>query len=115
MKLKTLRKEKGLTQQDVANAIGVSQVTYSRYENGEHEPSHDILIALSVFFGVTIDELLGINEPEKEFSELDEFNQFKKRMMANSDYCQLMKKAERSSPQHIRAAIAVLDALDPMA
>ena len=59
MKLKYLRGLKGITQKEVSRAIGCSEVVYNRYENGEREPSIDMLIKLADFFGVTIDFLLG--------------------------------------------------------
>ena len=115
MKLKELRKAKGLTQQETADLLGLSQVTYSRYENGEREPSNDMLVKMALFFGVTVDQLLGVSRTDGEQEELDEFTAFKNRRRLNHDYDTLVKKAERSSPEHIRAAIAVLDALEPFA
>ena len=58
MRLKELRLRKGVTQQEVANAIGCSANTYSKYERGEHEPDIFTLKQLSKFFGVSIDHIL---------------------------------------------------------
>lgn len=65
--LKELRKIRNLSQNDVAKAIGVSQVTYSNYENGRRTPSNFTLLSLSKFFNVTTDYLLGIT-PNPDFS-----------------------------------------------
>ncbi len=65
MNIKKYRQMRGETQLDVANAIGVSRVSYLRYEAGTTEPSLDILNALAVHFGITVDELLGVN-PTKQ-------------------------------------------------
>ena len=62
MKLKELRTTRKLTQQQVADYIGCSSVTYSRYENGSRQPSIEVIIRLSDLFGVTIDSLLGKHE-----------------------------------------------------
>lgn len=59
MNIKDIRSRKGLTQAEVASAIGVSSVVYSRYETGSRQPSIDILIQLADIFGVTVDYLLG--------------------------------------------------------
>ena len=59
MNLKHLRTLKGATQKDVSRAIGCSEVVYSRYENGDREPSFDMLIKLADYFEVTTDLLLG--------------------------------------------------------
>ena len=59
--LVNLRKGKGLTQEQLANVIGVSRVTLARWETGEFQPSLDYLLALSEYFGVSIDFLVGKN------------------------------------------------------
>ena len=58
-KLRELRKAKGLSQTEVANTIGVSQVAYGRYESGAREPSFETLKALADYFNVSVDEILG--------------------------------------------------------
>ena len=58
MRLKELRMSKGLTQQDVANAIGCSANNYARYEREEREPDNATLKRLSKFFGKSIDYIL---------------------------------------------------------
>jgi transcriptional regulator with XRE-family HTH domain len=59
MNIKDIRLRKGLTQSDVAAALGVSSVVYSRYETGKRQPSIDMLIQMADIFGVTVDFLLG--------------------------------------------------------
>ncbi len=59
MELKKIRTQKGLTQQDVADALQCSSTVYARYERGEREPSIEVLLRLSRFFDVTVDYLLG--------------------------------------------------------
>lgn len=58
-KLKQLRKEKGLTQEEIANIIGVSKNTVSRYELGSREPDFETLNKLAEIFSCTTDYLLG--------------------------------------------------------
>ncbi|WP_314047332.1 helix-turn-helix transcriptional regulator [Selenomonas noxia] len=57
-RLRELREAKGLSQEEVAKAIGVGRVTYLKYENGENRPVRK-LKELSSFFKVSIDYLLG--------------------------------------------------------
>lgn len=59
MRLKELRARRKLRQQDVADAINCSQAVYSRYENGEREPSKDTLNRLADFYGVSVDYIIG--------------------------------------------------------
>ena len=58
-KLKIYRKERGLTQTQVADAVGLGRQAYAYYEKGEREPSTETLCRLADFFEVSIDELLG--------------------------------------------------------
>jgi transcriptional regulator with XRE-family HTH domain len=57
--LKFLRKEKKLSQQQVADNIGIKQRAYSDYENAKSEPTVGTLIKIASFFRVSIDQLLG--------------------------------------------------------
>lgn len=58
-KLRTLRKEKGLTQTEVAKYIGTSQNNYSYWENGKVKIDNATLLRLADFFNVSVDYLLG--------------------------------------------------------
>lgn len=53
-----LRKERGLTQAEVSNAVGIRVLTYQHYEYGEREPRVSKLVALADFYGLTLDELV---------------------------------------------------------
>lgn len=71
--LKDLRKEKGLTQEQLAEQFHVSNRTVSRWENGNNMPDLDILIEMSDFYGVDFRELLdGKRRGEKMDNELKE-------------------------------------------
>ena len=64
MNIMDIRLRKVLTQADVAAALGVSSVVYSRYETGKRQPSIDMLIQMADIFGVTVDFLLGRQDIE---------------------------------------------------
>ena len=49
----------GLTQTQVAEALGIKQPSYIRYENGKGQPSLENLVKLSELFDVSVDYLLG--------------------------------------------------------
>lgn len=61
LRLKELRSEKKVTQQQISEHLGVSRPTYTRYENGEREPSIEMIKKLAQFFQVSIDTLFGYN------------------------------------------------------
>lgn len=58
-RLKFLRKEKNLTQTEIAEQIGIKQNSYSDWETGKNEPSLEKLIVLADFFEVSLDWLVG--------------------------------------------------------
>ncbi|HIH7927752.1 TPA: helix-turn-helix domain-containing protein, partial [Streptococcus suis] len=61
-RLKELRKEKKLTQEELASEIGVSKITILRWENGERQIKPDKAQALADHFGVSVGYLLGYSE-----------------------------------------------------
>ena len=61
-KLQELRKQKGLTQEELAELLYVSRTAISKWESGRGYPNIDSLKGIAKFFGVTIDELLSNNE-----------------------------------------------------
>ncbi len=61
-KLQELRKRKGLTQEELAEALFVSRTAVSKWESGRGYPSIDSLKVIASFFSVSIDELLSGEE-----------------------------------------------------
>lgn len=62
----TLRKSKGMSQEQLAEAVGVSRQAVSKWESEQASPDPEKIIAMSEIFGVTTDYLLKGIEPEKE-------------------------------------------------
>lgn len=60
------RKKAGLSQEELAGKIGVSRQAVSKWEVGDTVPELDKLVALAKTFGVTTDELLGLEEPVRK-------------------------------------------------
>ena len=65
MRLKELRKKKGITQLKLAMDLGLNQNSVSRYETGEREADYKTLIMLADYFGVTVDYLLERTDENK--------------------------------------------------
>ena len=61
-KLQELRKQKGLTQEELAQTLYVSRAAISKWESGRGYPSIDSLKQIAKYFGVTVDELLSGEE-----------------------------------------------------
>ncbi|MEE5994311.1 MAG: helix-turn-helix domain-containing protein [Oscillospiraceae bacterium] len=70
-KLKFLRKQKGINQDEAAQLLGVSLSSYQKYEREKNSvtPSLEVLVKLADFYGVTTDYLLG-REPPNPFDAL---------------------------------------------
>lgn len=63
--LKELRKEKGLTQEQLSELLGVSNRSVSRWENGVNMPDFDLVLELVNYFDVSVEEFLS-GERKKE-------------------------------------------------
>ena len=80
--LKKYRKEKELTQKELAQKIGVSTITIQNYENNRREPNINTLKEIAKALGVPINDLLKDNELErKKFKEDFDINIFEPRVM----------------------------------
>lgn len=89
--ISTLRKEQGMTQQQLADAIGVSNKTISKWECGKGMPELALIVPLCHILQISINEFLsGEHLLEKGYTEKAEVNMMnlkrKQRMMRNK-YC----------------------------
>lgn len=72
-RLRSLRSQLKLTQENVAKKIGVARTTYAMYEQGSREPDNETLQRLADFFNVSVDYLLGrTNDPTPPLKDADE-------------------------------------------
>ena len=66
MRLRELRKERGISQLMLAMDLNMNQNSISRYETGAHEADYETLIRFADYFGVSIDYLLEqTDNPER--------------------------------------------------
>ncbi|MBE5753307.1 MAG: helix-turn-helix transcriptional regulator [Clostridiales bacterium] len=56
-KLKELRKSERLTQQELAEKLGIGRVNYTRYETNAIRPDYETLIKIADFYDISLDEL----------------------------------------------------------
>ena len=77
--LKELRKEKQITQEELAEKLGVSNRTVSRWETGSNMPDFDVLIELTDFYDVEIREIL-------EGKKIEENSNSKEELLLIADY-----------------------------
>ena len=71
--IKTLRKELNISQQKLADEIGVSQPSINKYENHNHEPDISTLIKLANYFETSVDYIVGNTHIRRKFEEVNEY------------------------------------------
>lgn len=67
--LAVLRKNKGLTQMQLAKLIGVSTSTVAMWETGQRKPDYHTIVRLCEFFGTDFEQLLGVEKPQPARAE----------------------------------------------
>lgn len=87
MNLKKYRlKTNHLTQQKLADALGVSRSTVAMWENGKNEPDNVMLAKIAEYFHITTDELLGLShEDHVEIAPLSALDQKKQLVVTSLD------------------------------
>lgn len=76
-RIKYLRNKHNLTQNEIADILNISKSTYIKYERGEREPRYGTLMALSEYYDVTVDFILGqSNEKNKHIDSINEVYKF---------------------------------------
>ncbi len=92
-----LRKEKGLTQEELAQQFYVDRATISKWEKGYYIPTPEMLLELSNFFGITVNEiLLGEKKSEKNQEEV------------NKVTVEILKNRDRKVKKIIRTSAAMI-------
>ena len=72
--LKKLRAEAGVSQQQLADVIGVSQQSINKYENHNVEPDISTLIALAEYFSTSVDYLIGNTDLKRKIEVVYTFD-----------------------------------------
>ena len=70
-RLAKLRQEAGLTRAELGEKVGVAGRSIINYENGERIPYGDVCARMAGAFGITTDELLGVENPELEMARAE--------------------------------------------
>lgn len=67
-KIRTLRKAAGLSQQQLADELGISEKSIQRYERGKNPPGSHATKILATYFGVSTDYLMGLTNVKESIS-----------------------------------------------
>jgi repressor LexA len=109
--LKKSRQRVGLTQQQIANALGITKSTYCCYETGKRQPDLAKLRRLALLLCTSVDELLGLVDSENEYTVSPaEFEQIKlyRLMDAHGQRMVRVILEEESNRMHTQMREAVL-------
>ncbi|MFR2787289.1 MAG: helix-turn-helix domain-containing protein [Clostridia bacterium] len=71
LRLKDLREDKDLKQEDIANLLNISQTNYSKYELGKVNIPINSLKLLASFFNTSVDYILGITNEIKPYPKIN--------------------------------------------
>ena len=112
--LKNLRKAKNLTQEEVAKHLGISFQSVSKWERNDGYPDITMLPALAHYYGVTIDELIGMNALDSE-QALEAINKQWEENRSNNNHSanvQLMRDALKSYPNNALLFVQLSESLE---
>jgi transcriptional regulator with XRE-family HTH domain len=112
-RIKELRKEHNLTQQQFAALLNLNDSTISLYENGKREPEFPTLMKIADNFNVTVDWLLGRTD-NKSIAIVENEYVPKDLLNVGVDYLKLAKEMceKKIPPEDIRKIIAAINALE---
>ena len=111
-KIRVLRKKAGYSQEQMARKLHLTQGAISQWENGLTVPAADQLASLASIFGISVDDLLEIEKPDTSFKYDAEIVAMRERLRRDPSYRLLFDAADNAKPEHLRAAAAMLKALE---
>ncbi|WP_449240556.1 helix-turn-helix domain-containing protein [Desulfoscipio gibsoniae] len=119
-RIKLLREEKNLRQEDLGKILGVGKTTISQYENGVRKPDSDMLQKIANYFCVSVDYILGRTDvresPEKivELSLQDDLEllEFWSELKKRKDLQLLFKQVKPMTPEGVKKVIRIIKALE---
>ncbi len=111
-KLKQLRTERQLTQDALAESLGVSFQTISKWERGETYPDITVLPAIAALFETTVDDLLSTDKPQKELKANALIDLYEKMQLKNApDVLKKYRIAIKEHPENYDLLVRYMELL----
>lgn len=111
--IKSLRQNRGITQETLANHIGVAPQSISKWERSEGYPDITFLIPLAEYFGVTLDELMGMDAEKTEkyiAAQIKEIERLR-HIGAHEEKNEIIRKLYAEHPHDFRVIVHYIDLL----
>ncbi len=118
LKIKEIRKDKGITAREIAEYINVAESTMSLYENGKREPDFNTLLKISEYLEVSVNELFGLPRigakkgvkipvlgsvaagiPIEAITDIEDYEEITEEMATTGEYVALRIKGDSMSPK----------------
>lgn len=114
--IKKLRQQRNLTQEEMANHLGISFQSVSKWERGDGYPDITMLPSLANYFGISVDELIGTNEIAKQ----DKYKSINRLWFENNqnllhlENVQLMKESLKTFPNDALLLVQLSTSLEKL-
>jgi len=108
--IKKYRKKRKITQEQFAEVLGVSDQAVSRWENGTSYPDIELLPTIALYFGVTLDELMGM-EGIKDESDIEDIMNRRKELRSRGEVVksyEMLRKAVKRYPNNYQLILALV-------
>lgn len=120
--LKTLRSEKGLTQEELSKILNINRATYAHYETGRREPDAQTLKSFAEYFNVSLDYLMGLTDIRNPYTSTDkisnaleddkELSEFWNVLKEREDLKLLFKQTKDLAPKDINQIMRIIKAIE---
>lgn len=114
--IKRMRRERDLTQEEMAAHLGISFQSVSKWERGEGYPDIEMLPTLSNYFGISVDELLGMSEiaKEEQYNEINRVWDENNKKGSHSENVALMRQSLKTFPNNALLLVQLSTSLEKL-
>jgi len=114
--IKRIRRERDLTQEEVASHLGISFQSISKWERGDGYPDITMLPALANYFGISVDELLGMDElaQKGKYDEINKIWSENNKAGLHRENVNLMRQALKTFPNNALLLVQLSTSLEKL-